>query len=53
MSAILVKSFVGQAEAYFEKELTNERETYYSEKGTNAGQWTGKGADSPRACRSC
>ena len=45
MSAILVKSFVGQAEAYFEKELTNERETYYSEKGTKAGQWTGKGAE--------
>ncbi len=45
MSAILVKSFVGQAEAYFEKELTNERETYYSEKGTNVGQWTGKGAE--------
>ena len=45
MSAILVKSFVGQAEAYFEKELTNERENYYSEKGTNVGQWTGKGAE--------
>lgn len=45
MSAILVKSFVGQAERYFEKELTNERENYYSEKGTNVGQWTGKGAE--------
>lgn len=45
MSAILVKSFVGQAERYFEKELTNERETYYSESGTNAGHWTGKGAE--------
>ena len=45
MSAILVKSFVGQAERYFEKELTNERETYYSEKGTNVGQWRGKGAE--------
>ncbi len=45
MSAIIVKSFVGQAEAYFEKELTNERETYYSEQGTRAGQWTGKGAE--------
>jgi conjugative relaxase-like TrwC/TraI family protein len=45
MSAILVKSFVGQAERYFEKELTNERETYYSEKGTNVGKWTGRGAE--------
>lgn len=45
MSAILVKSFVGQAEAYFEKELTHERETYYSEKGTGTGQWAGKGAE--------
>lgn len=45
MSAILVKSFVGQAEAYFEKELTHERETYYSEKSTGTGQWAGKGAE--------
>lgn len=44
MSAILVKSFVGQAERYFKKELTNERETYFSEKGVAIGQWTGKGA---------
>jgi hypothetical protein len=45
MSAIIVKSFTGQAEAYSEKELTNERETYYSKKETRAGQWTGKGAE--------
>jgi len=45
MSAILVKSFVGQAEAYFEKELTNERENYYTEEGTRIGHWTGKGAE--------
>lgn len=45
MSAILVKSFVGQAERYFEKELTNERENYYTEKGVKLGQWTGRGAE--------
>jgi conjugative relaxase-like TrwC/TraI family protein len=45
MSAILVKSFVGQAESYFDKELTNERENYYTEKGVKLGQWTGKGAE--------
>ncbi len=45
MSAILVKSCVGQAERYFEKELTNERETYYSEKGVAVGQWMGRGAE--------
>ncbi len=45
MSAILVKSSVGQAERYFDKELVNKRETYYTWKDANVGQWTGKGAE--------
>jgi conjugative relaxase-like TrwC/TraI family protein len=45
MSAILIKSFVGQAERYVKNELTNKREIYYSEKTKNIGQWTGKGAE--------
>ena len=44
MSAILMKSAVGQAERYFEKELVNRRENYYSEEDANAGRWTGGGA---------
>lgn len=44
MSAILVKSFVGQAERYNKKELTHKRETYYSDESARFGQWTGKGA---------
>ncbi len=45
MSAILVKSFVGHAEAYFQEELMNKRENSYFRKGANVGQWTGKGTE--------
>ena len=45
MSAILIKSYVGQAETYFVKEFTNERENYYAEGGVNLGRWTGRGAE--------
>lgn len=45
MSAILVKSYAGQAESYFEKELGNTRESYYSEEEIQIGQWTGIGAE--------
>ncbi len=45
MSVILKKSPVGHAEEYFEKELVNDRENYYSVEETQSGQWISKGAE--------
>jgi conjugative relaxase-like TrwC/TraI family protein len=45
MSVTIAKCSVGQAESYFESELTSSKVNYYTEQDKQVGDWTGKAAE--------